>query len=297
MLQKELLGGLLAIFSALLHAVRFPMIRKATVTGSSLDAVTVTVAVDTSVFLSLAVLLNYPTFGITRISFFAFFICGFLGPFLGLLCLYKGISRVGGSITAPLARGSLLISVLIAILVLKESVNILHLIGILLLLIGVVFISYEMGNETPILSFESDSDFFYPIGAMISLGLFYPLAKIGYSEGTPVTVGLGIIFTVGFCSLLLFSFYSGQNLLHSFRASEKKFYLAIGGVHSAAVGLYHLSISVSLVTIVTPLRSTSPVFVLPLSYFFLRELEKINKWIFLGTVLTVTGGILIGISI
>lgn len=106
---------------------------------------------------------------------------------------------------------------------------------------------------------------------------------------------MGIIFAVAFCSLILFSLYRGQNPFHSFRTSERSLYLAAGFVHSLAMGLFNLSLSVSLVVIVMPFRSMSPIFVLLFSYFFLRELEKITKLIILGTVLTLIGGILISI--
>lgn len=286
-----------AIVSALFFAIRFPIVKKATITGDAIDAVAVTLAIDASAFLSLALLLNYPNFGITRSSFFAFFISGFLGSFLGLLCLYKGIERIGGSIVAPMARGSLLISILIAVFVLGESVTVSHIIGIILLFFGVISVSYEIGSGNSNFSSKELINFLYPVGAMFLFGLISPLVKFGYSEGTPITVGLGIMFTASFGSLVLFLFYRGQNLFHSFCTPERKLYLAAGGVHCVAMGFFNLSISVSLVTIAMPFRSMSPIFVLMLSYFFLRKLEKITTWVILGTAFTVIGGTLIGISI
>ncbi len=293
MLQTELLGAFIGLLSAFFFAVRFPLVRKATVTGSAIDALTSTLVIDVLVYFFLSVVLNYPNFGITTFSFFAFFSAGLCGPFFGLFCLYEGTNRIGASITAPMTRGSLLISVLIAILFLEESITIMHVIGIIILLIGVMIISREISNGNPKHSPKRTLDFLFPVGVILSFGLAIPLLKLGYSAGTPVPVGLTIAFSTALVSAILFSFFDKRNPLRSFQSNEWNLYIFAGFAHALAMGLLNLGLSIYPIVIIQPFRSMTPLFVLLLSYFFIKKLERINKWITLGTIFTVIGGILI----
>jgi uncharacterized membrane protein len=66
-----------------------------------------------------------------------------------------------------------------------------------------------------------------------------------------------------------------------------------GVAENAGVFLLLLALSFGTVSVVAPLASVSPIFVLALSFFFLRGIDILNRRIVLGTLLIVSGVYLI----
>ena len=129
-LQPNLFGIVFAVLASLSFAFNAVTIRKAMVSGDPLDAVLVTLTVNSFVFLAAATLFHYPNLGVSKTSLLALIGAGLAGPFVGRLAYYSGIRRVGASITTPISRGSLLVSTILAILALGESVTPGHFLGI-----------------------------------------------------------------------------------------------------------------------------------------------------------------------
>jgi uncharacterized membrane protein len=69
--------------------------------------------------------------------------------------------------------------------------------------------------------------------------------------------------------------------------------IAAGVVENAGVLLSVLALRVGAVSVVAPLIGTMPLFVLALSWLFLRNIERINARLAVGTVLIVLGVYLI----
>lgn len=68
---------------------------------------------------------------------------GFVSGFLGLLVYYKAIKVGEVSIVAPIASSSPLFSVLLAVLILGESLTLQKVLGALLIILGIVLLSYS----------------------------------------------------------------------------------------------------------------------------------------------------------
>ncbi|HIQ48626.1 MAG TPA: hypothetical protein EYH58_03205 [Aquifex aeolicus] len=68
---------------------------------------------------------------------------GFVSGFLGLLVYYKAIKVGYVSIVAPIASSSPLFSTLLAIIILGESFTLTKFIGTILVIIGIVLLSYS----------------------------------------------------------------------------------------------------------------------------------------------------------
>jgi len=69
--------------------------------------------------------------------------------------------------------------------------------------------------------------------------------------------------------------------------------VAAGVAENLSVLLVIVALSVGSVSVVAPLASVSPIFVLVLSLFFLRGIELLNARIVVGTLLIVAGVYLI----
>lgn len=293
-MELELVGGFLAILAAIFSAVQFYFVRNATSPKGAINSVIVSFLVGSISFFSVSIILNYPNFRLPKVGAFIFIICGLLEAF-SVVFLYEGIRRVGASRSSPIARGSLLISSLIAVLFLGESVKILHFFGIVILAFGVVLVSFEAASNNLDSVSTLSLDLAFPLVAMVLFGVAAPLASLGFSKGLPVTIGLAIQRLIAFTTVLLLFLIRGWHPFRPFRMQERGLYFGAAIAATLFLACFYLALSITPVVVVTPLRGTDPLFVVIISYFYLERLEKITKVLVIGVVLTVLGGALIGI--
>ena len=77
------------------------------------------------------------------------------------------------------------------------------------------------------------------------------------------------------------------------RGRSLAYFVAAGVAENSAVFLNVVALSLSTVSVVAPLYGTAPIFVLFLSFFFLRGVETLSPRLILGTLLIVLGVYLI----
>lgn len=296
-LVPDLVGAALAVTSAVFFAINILLIREATVTGDPLLGVLTSLWITVFVFLPVSIFVYFPNLGISIESFLAFASAGVLGSILGRACYYTGTKRVGASRSEPITRASLLVSTVYGIIVLGESATLGHLSGIILVAVGVIAVGYEIsggGSETTSRSGAS-LDLLLPVGAMFFFGVADPLIKTGLNGGAPIPVGMSIMFSTALVVLAGYLLLDGRSPVYPFQAKERVYYVGAGIAATIAMGLQFLALEISRVLVVTPLKSFAPLFVLILSYFYLRRLEKITKLLVFGSILVVCGAVLIGV--
>jgi uncharacterized membrane protein len=77
------------------------------------------------------------------------------------------------------------------------------------------------------------------------------------------------------------------------RGRSLAYFILAGVTENLSVLLLVFALGLGSVSIAAPLSSVSPIFVLVLSFFFLRGIEILNRRIVAGTLLIVTGVYLI----
>ncbi|KXB08370.1 hypothetical protein AKJ56_01465 [candidate division MSBL1 archaeon SCGC-AAA382N08] len=289
-----LIGAFLAVLSSGFSALRFYFARKTVSPRSPYRVTIVSSLVGVLFFVPASLILNYPDFRLSWVGFFIFVVVGLLIAF-ALILMYESVRRVGASRTSPIIRGNMLIASLIAVLFLGETVETLHLIGIVILFFGVALVSYETSGG------ESDSESLFslnlafPLTAMILVGFTSISVSLGYAEGVPVTIGLAVQLLTSFIVILSIFLYSGRHPLKPFRVEEKNLYIWAGISYVTFLACWNIALSIAPVVVVIPLTGMTPLFVLLLSYFYLKQLEKITKILVFGVLLTVLGAALVGI--
>lgn len=217
-----------------------------------------------------------------------------IGTFMGRICYYTGIKRVGSSRAVAITRGNLLISSLIAIVFLKESITEEHLVGIFLLLGGIIIVSYEMEKNKSSSGWKPSLDLLIPLGAMIFMGIAVILGKVGLSgEASPV-VGLAIKFSIALVGLSSYYLFKGDSPFKPFVAEDRKMYILAGLFLSIGFGLYYGGLKISRVVVVAPFKAMTPFFALILSYLYLKRLERITILLVLGSLAIIFGAVIIG---
>ncbi len=293
-MESESLGAFFSILAAISISIRYYFLRKTIHLKGVIYSVFITFLLGALFFIPVSIILNYPNFELPKIGITIFVILGLL-EFLIVRCEFEGIRHIGASKTSPIIMGSLLIASLISVLFLGENVEIPHWIGIILLFSGVAIVSYESNKNNQKSGTILSVGIVFPFIAMILIGVAIPLVNLGYSKGVPVTIGLAITQLVALLILTFFSRYKSWNLSNSFNTEERSLYFGVGVSYVVFYLFFYFALSIAPVSVVSPFNGTGPLFVLIVSYLFLKQLEKITKILVVGIILTVLGAVLVGV--
>lgn len=132
----------------------------------------------------------------------------------------------------------------------------------------------------------------FGLGAGVCYGIAAVLIRQGVSDMTVPLVGAAISMVFGSAGLYV---VGGRGLKETLHESKKSLGLLLGSGLMASGGIIasFFALSLSPVTVVSPLQSTNPLFALLWSWMFLGGMEKISRRLILGCVLVVAGIVLI----
>jgi DME family drug/metabolite transporter len=276
----------LALASALCSAAATILISRGLVrygpyTGAWVNLVVGTTCVWIAVMLGGGV--GRPT--LAGIAYFA--LAGLIGTFGGRLLRFISIETVGASLSAALINLSPLIASVLAIIVLGEQVTAPILVGTLVIVAGTTLLSAG-GRSTGVRLVA----LLLPLTSAACFGVVAILRKIGLMGMTPV-FGFAVNVTAALVAYTAFLVASRQTALMMCRGRSLVYFMIAGVAENVGVFLLLEGLSLGTVSVVAPLASVSPIFVLALSFFFLRGIDILNRRIVLGTLLIVSGVYLI----
>ncbi|HEY3101501.1 MAG TPA: EamA family transporter [Methylomirabilota bacterium] len=221
----------------------------------------------------------------TAVAFFA--LAGLIGTVGGRLLRFISIETVGASISAALINLSPLVASALAIAVLGERVTVPILVGTLVIVGGTTLLSAG-GRATGVRA----AALVLPLMSAVCFGVVAVLRKIGLSGMAPIP-GFAVNVTAALVAYTAFLIASRQSALMRCGGRSLAYFVMAGVAENAGVFLLLLALSIGTVSVVAPLASVSPIFVLVLSFFFLRGIEMLNVRIIAGTMLIVAGVYLI----
>jgi len=135
----------------------------------------------------------------------------------------------------------------------------------------------------------------FGIGAALAYGASSVFIRQGISNLAPPLVGAAVSLLSGTLVFLIIRVRDfSANLTQNRKAVG--FFLLAGLASSLGIVSSFFALSLTPVVTVSPLQSTSPLFVMLWSYLFLRRLERITPRLILGSVLVIFGVILITIG-
>jgi drug/metabolite transporter (DMT)-like permease len=291
-----MIGSIFALLSAMSFALNAIFIRRAVIKVADISAgilISVPMAVPL-LFLIIAFtgqfqsLLNFTWQGYVWLS-----LAGILHFAVGRTLNYRCIQLVGANIANLLIRSDILISVVIGISVLQEPFNWKLGVGVLLILTGITlsgFNSRQTQNAYESLCRIPARAFVLGLGAGVSWGVAPIFVKLGLDGiGSPVA-GAFISFLAATAALSLSLL--NQRTRSSISAVSGKaaglFFMA-GLLSFSANFVRYLALKLAPASVVTPLASTVPVFVLIFSFIFNRKLEIFNARVVVGTISVVIG--------
>ena len=272
----------LAFTSALLSAAATVLIRAGLQRYGPYTALWINMLVGT-VGLWLAVALTggpgHPSFR----SLAFFMLAGLIGTFVGRLLRFMSIEAAGPSISAALVNLNPLVSTGLAVLLLGEHVTLPLLAGTLVTIGGTTLLSLggrAVGVRPMML--------LLPLGSACCFGTVAVLRKMAL-DGAGVVIGAAANVTMAFVAFTFFLLVARQADALRCRGRSLLYFVAAGVAENLGVFLVLVALGFGAVSVVAPLTIISPIFVLLLSFFFLRGLEILNKRLVAGSVLIVLG--------
>ena len=280
----------IAILSATGWAADSILVRKGARTSNIYAAAFISFII-TAILLWTIVALLFPLHLLWTPATIYFVLSGLIQPFLTRLLHYIGLTRLGVARSGSLRGAGPLFAVLIAVTFLGERPNVFVYGGTLLTMAGVWFILYrgKGGGEWRLF------DVIFPLGASFVAAISQNLRKMGLLLLPNPFVGGAITTTTSLTLYLISICVTGKfRLVRPDRASLP-YFVTSAFVAAAAQFLVFLALSKGEVSVMIPLINTTPFFSVLFSAIFLRELEQVTSKLFFGSILLVTGVVLITI--
>jgi drug/metabolite transporter, DME family len=216
-----------------------------------------------------------------------FVLAGLIGTVAGRLLRCVSIEKVGAAVTAALTNLYPFISAGLAILLLGERVTLAIVAGTTVIVAGTILLS----TSGRLVGFRP-AQLLYPFLSATCFGLVAILRKLGLG-GTGPLLGFTVNVTTALVAFTAFLLVSGQLRTLSCRRRSLAYFVAAGVAENAGVYASVLALSVGTVSVVAPLSGASPLFVLAMSFLFLRGVERLTARVVIGTLLIVLGVYLI----
>jgi uncharacterized membrane protein len=229
------------------------------------------------------VLTGIPTVSGVSITLFAI-----VGVFqLGVrLLAYTGVLKIGASRSSALQSINPLISATIAIVVLKESATALTLVGTLLVVAGVILVSWRAEQE--LLSFRW-WHLLLPMGAAMLSGVNHPMRRYALSlsnEPLFFSAFMGFVTLIAFAGYMTFSFQETR-LVWDRRALWP--FVCTGIFETLSIFLIITALSIGPVVVIAPIAASYPVWSLIGAKLFLKDIERIGLKAAVGILSVVAG--------
>ena len=285
---------LLALITSIGHALDSFFVRKGLIeTPSPMAAAFITLSTNFAFFAVLSLFL-LPGHLLKFEYVYVFMIAGLLAPALGRALHYTGLHRLGMSISSPVVNTDSLFATAMALIFLKEPLSLLLALGISGVVVGVLLLGYESGQERDI---DIRRGFKYryilfPLAAAMCFGLSIFLRKLGLRMVNSPILGAVVTSATSWCVFTLYMVTSG-NLggMGLLRRRSLIYFLIAGGMNCVTWLAYFHALNMGRVSVVSPVAGCYSIFTLLLSGTLLREAERINMRIILATLL-VAGGVI-----
>lgn len=294
-----LAGVILAVGAAIGFALQQVFIRLGTDDGKTFDALFVVIVTNVVFIVPVTLLLYYPSFRLTLTAVIMFTFAGLGATLLGRLFHYMSIERVGASRSSPIVSSDALFAALVAVLILGERLSTEHLIGVILIVVGVAAISRELSQDSGqnLSSKELMIGLSLPLFAAFLYGVEPTLAKIGFNEGTPFLVGLSIKTVGAIVGFLAYLHWAGAvPTVDDLSGPNTKWYVAAGAANTGFLFCYYAALTIAPVIVVYPIIPSSILIVLLVSYLYLpRRLEIVSPKLAASAFVIITGVLVITI--
>ncbi len=256
--------------------------------STPLTATVVSLAART-ITLGTAVVLFGGVPGFANKALVVFIILGLMQTVISLLT-FMGLQKIGTSRSQPLRNSYPLWSTVIAIALMGERASAAVLLGTLLVVAGVVMISWKPEVAPPSYRWWH---VVYSMVAGLLAGVAFPLRRYGLTITNEPVFFSFVVAIVSLLGAVPYTLWTGgERKVIWHRRAVIDFFLS-GFFEALGALLTLIALTTGRVVIVSPIVATTPLFSLMISLIFLRGKERITTVTVLGTMAVVVGTIAI----
>lgn len=316
-----MLGAIYAALAALTFAMNNTAMRRGVLTGSVTQAMAITVPLGGVGFIIIAAisgqfgsLSSFPSVAL------AWLIAqGCLHFLLGRFFNYQANKLVGVNISAPVVQLQVVVTMLLAVVLMKEPFTVLQLFGTVLMLAGsfatqlhstigkrvvrskkAAVVEAAPPADKPVFKPQYLPGFLSALGAATCYGISPLMVRMAF-ESMPVKSPMagGVIAytaaTIVLCFLVLSSASTRKDVL-SMKRSNAMWFVGSAILVAMSQGFVYASLAVAPLMVVTPILQLSLVFRLFLSQMVNREVEVLNTAVVVGALVTIVGSVIVSLD-
>ena len=300
-----MLGGLLALLSAATFAVTNAAVRRGVLTGSPLQATSLSIPVGVPVFY-MALLLSGNAgifFDLPRGPLIAFAVTGVTHFVIGRYANYRAIRAIGTNLAGPVMQFNLVVSLGLAILFLGETLTPLRILGTLLIVAGPAVIRHG-GSKAPAGSLKFTpkmaEGYLFAALAATCYGLSPVLLRFaGQGRGLAVSLGGGVISATSatLVSLAVLVVPGVWRDIRRVNSHAAKWFVFSGVMVYVSQIFYYMAIALAPVTIIAPISALGNVFRIHTARWLNPEHEVFGREVIIATTLAFLGVIVLSASV
>lgn len=300
-----MIGGLLALFSAVTFAYANATVRRGVLTGTVLQAVAISLPIGLPFFL----LAMWPTGGFAALAEFdtravlLLVVAGVIHFALARYCNYRATKAMGANLVAPIQQYSLIITLVLAIVWLGEALTVLRILGIICVVAGP---AVTLGPDKKPAAAPAAFEPAYGEGYLFAL-----LSAIGFGI-SPILIGMAFVnkglaagIAGGFISYLAATVAIALPLLlpgqwRSFRSVDPataRWFIISGIAVAISQMTRYMALAVAPVSVVSPIQRLSMIFRIYFGAILNPHHEVFGGRIIAGTVISLFGAVALSISI
>lgn len=225
---------------------------------------------------------------IRQTSNLLFVLVGIFVPGVARYFIFKGMKRIGASISSCLTNSTPLFATLIAVLFLGERPSATNSLGTLSIVTGIVWLSWRGAAKT-----WRTRDLLFPLTAAFLFAARDNLVRIGVVHLQAPVLGAAIAAATSFVTMTAMYFaFEEKKPLGPSAPRGLKLFAAAGFMNFLSYACAYTALSMERVSIISPLINGSSLFVLPLSALFLHDVEQLTARK-IGAVLLVILGVML----
>ena len=308
-----MLGAFLALCSAATFALNNTLARRGVLSGTVLQALSISVPIGVPIFLVVALatgsIAHVATFSWRSLMWLS--LAGIVHFVWGRYCNYRAVKAIGSNLAGPLQESSVLIALALAVLLLGETLTPFKMVGIALVLLG-PGVAVDIGRTKKKAAPASDAAPAKPaFTPHYTEGyLFAALSATGYGT-SPILVRLGlehggigasiagglVSYTAATLAVIVVLAMSGTLRHARFIPADTAKWFGLAGLFvGISQMLRYMALSIAPVSVVTPIQRLSLLFRFLFSWLMNREHEVFSGRIFVGTILSLVGVLLLSVS-
>ena len=297
-----MLGGFLALISAMMFALNTTALRRGVLTAPVHQAIAITVPLGLPFFFIILLIFDcfYVFKDLSIRSIFFFSVAGIIHLVIGRYCNYRSTQLLGATQSGPITQLALLISLIFALTLLNEELNLYLFTGICLVFSGptTIFFARKSNSKTKSgVVMDYKKGYLWGLLCALAFGSSPFFIKLGLEDGglKENIVGGFIAYLSATLLVLIIILLSRTRFGDIYALNNKgvKWFILTGFLGFLSHLFRYMALGLAPISIVEPIQRTTIIFRVIFGWILNRQHEIINKTVLFGILLSVAGVYLI----